>query len=45
MKKGGRYAVSARPSQWIRFGKTDEKQLKLTDDQRHVIKKLKGERT
>lgn len=28
--------------QWIRFGKTDEKQLPLTDEQRHAIKQLKA---
>ncbi|MDO8302374.1 MAG: ATP-binding protein [Sedimentisphaerales bacterium] len=41
-EKGQADTASAPAVEWIRFGKTDEKLLKLTDDQRHIIKKLKG---
>jgi len=42
-EKGQADTTSAPAVEWIRFGKTDEKLRKLTDDQRHIIKKLKDE--
>jgi two-component system sensor histidine kinase BarA len=41
-EKGSAYAQIPPAVQWIRFGKTDEKQVLLTNEQRYIINSLKA---